>query len=271
MLPVVLIILCLLSALGGALLSSVTLDVSIGDAYQREIQVRALAEGGIEQAREWLRMSGAPPVSTTTPFITAAEYTVFLESETNGVYVLRSVAQIRRARKTVEMSVVRSGFPSLPMALNMAGDVGLDPRLTTPAGINRLVDEVSSRATEHYTAPVVLNNIGNGNDYRVTVVDSDCDFGPGAGYGVLVVRGRLTLVGDFTWNGLILVVGEGDLSADMSAQGRITGAVFLARTVDNNPAVANFDPARIAMVFDPSETDPARYRSPFKPISVREF
>src|SRR5689334_11726092 len=122
MLPVVLIFLCFLSALGGALLSSVTLDVSIGDAYQREIQVRALAEGGIEQAREWLRATGVPPVSTTTPFITAPDYAVFLESETNSVYLLRSVAQIGRARKTVEMFVVRSGFPSLPMAFNMAGD-----------------------------------------------------------------------------------------------------------------------------------------------------
>lgn len=271
MLPVVLILLCFLSALGSALLTSITLDVSIGDAYQRETQALALAEGGLAQAREWLRVSGAPRASTTMPFITGPDYAVFLESETNNVFVLRSTAQMGRTRKTVEISVVRSGFPSLPMGLSMAGDAGLDPRLTTRAGINRLVDEVSANAVQSYSGTTGLNNVGNGNDYRVVVVDGDCDFGPGAGYGVLIVRGRLTLWGNFVWNGLILVVGEGELTADVGARGRITGGVFVARTVDSNPALATIDPVNIAIVLDRSETDPTQYKAPYKPISVREF
>src|SRR5215510_4957611 len=52
-----LMMLFLLAALGGALLSSITLDVWIGDNHRSAMQSLYLAEAGIEEAREALRTS----------------------------------------------------------------------------------------------------------------------------------------------------------------------------------------------------------------------
>src|SRR5262245_63927970 len=52
-------ILSLLSILGGALLTSTTLDIWIGDNYKTRTQALYLAEAGVEQAREELLQSAS--------------------------------------------------------------------------------------------------------------------------------------------------------------------------------------------------------------------
>src|SRR5215831_16827857 len=63
-----LIMLALLMALGGALLSSVMLDVVIGDNYRSEAALLYLAETGIEDARGALQISE----NTTSQLLVAA-------------------------------------------------------------------------------------------------------------------------------------------------------------------------------------------------------
>ena len=326
--------------LGSALLTSVTLDVAIGENYRSETQLLYLAESGIEDARQVLRDStislsqrlaaaaGADGAlssfddldallnnsddipllhggtrttgkqMTDTSGRDAGRYFVFIRndptdgwtstSDTNQIVTLRSVAVLGKSRKSLDVTLMKWRFPSLPATLVLDGSpamfvptdpvselsgrdasasgddrhaIGvldaadkalvlasiadvvlldgsdgslLDPRLSTPAGIERIVGTVVSNATEvmnpGWNGRAVIGNMGNSQDYRVVVVNGDCEMNSSAGYGVLLVRGNLKLSSNFRWNGLILVVGQGQVDWVQPGHGEIFGLVFVART-----------------------------------------
>ncbi len=60
-------LLSFLAVLGGALLTSMTIDVRIGDNYKTHTQALYLAEAGIELARENIRASGLPTLDAPWP------------------------------------------------------------------------------------------------------------------------------------------------------------------------------------------------------------
>jgi hypothetical protein len=70
----------------------------------------------------------------------------------------------------------------------------------------------------------------NNPDGVLTFVDGDFTLGPGTptGQGTLIVTGTLTLSGSFNWNGVIMVLGEGDVYRSGGGQGNIYGAMFVA-------------------------------------------
>jgi hypothetical protein len=78
-----------------------------------------------------------------------------------------------------------------------------------------------------------------------TLVDGDLDIGDAAGGGLLVVTGKLTISGNFTFKGLILLVGKGDLEARGSTCS-ITGGVFLAG-ISNSHGRSNWEPVRLTV------------------------
>ena len=56
--------------------------------------------------------------------------------------------------------------------------------------------------------------------------------GNGNGYGILVVTGTLTVKGTVQWNGLVLVIGQGNLQMD--GTNSFYGAVLVAKTKDSS-------------------------------------
>ena len=68
-------------------------------------------------------------------------------------------------------------------------------------------------------------------DGVLTFVDGNLVLGPGnpTGQGTLIVTGDLTLNGNFNFNGVILVLGEGHVYRTGGGQGNIYGAMFVAR------------------------------------------
>ena len=54
--------------------------------------------------------------------------------------------------------------------------------------------------------------------------------GSTSGYGVLVVTGNLILNGDFTWHGLVLVIGAALTTENGGGQGQITGSMYVGNT-----------------------------------------
>lgn len=67
-----------------------------------------------------------------------------------------------------------------------------------------------------------------GQDPGVTWIDGDLRVGDGVeGGGMLIVTGRLTISGSFTFSGLILVIGAGELDAS-GCEGTVNGGVLLA-------------------------------------------
>ena len=71
----------------------------------------------------------------------------------------------------------------------------------------------------------------NRPDGVFTFVDGDLIIGPGdpSGQGLLIVTGNLTLKGDFQWNGIILVLGQGNVIREGGGHGDIFGALFIAK------------------------------------------
>ena len=64
-----------------------------------------------------------------------------------------------------------------------------------------------------------------------TFVDGDLTLGPGnpTGQGTLIVTGKLTLDGNFNFNGVIMVLGTGEVYRSGGGNGNIYGALFVAK------------------------------------------
>jgi hypothetical protein len=60
-------------------------------------------------------------------------------------------------------------------------------------------------------------------------VNGRVDLTGGSGYGILLVRGDLTVTGGVTWNGLIVVESPGVVRWN-TTDGLVNGAVFLGQT-----------------------------------------
>jgi Tfp pilus assembly protein PilX len=69
------------------------------------------------------------------------------------------------------------------------------------------------------------------SDGVLTFVDGNLTLGPGnpSGQGTLIVTGDLTLDGNFNWNGVIMVFGEGRVFRNGGGHGNIYGAMFVAK------------------------------------------
>jgi hypothetical protein len=68
-------------------------------------------------------------------------------------------------------------------------------------------------------------------DGVLTFVNGDLTLGPGnpTGQGTLIVTGNLTLDGNFNFNGVIMVLGEGRVIRNGGGHGNIYGAMFVAK------------------------------------------
>jgi len=157
---------------------------------------------------------------------------------------LRSAGSIGPARRTIEVRLKRSGFPALPDAVTLNENeevpfpVGRDAQLEAPEDLEGIVEGIARHATDVHNpgvgASVSLGPIGSPTDYRIVVVNGDCEFESATGYGILLVRGDLALNGTVSWNGLILVIGQGVLRASTTTVAWVSGAVFLTRTRAND-------------------------------------
>jgi hypothetical protein len=283
-----LLTLLLLSVLGAALISATTVDVWIGNNYQTATQLLYLTESGIEDGRETLSRGLLPP--SPLPFIKdkalladsgreVGRYSVYLVR--SNPLTLQSIGNIGPARKTIEVRLVNAVFPNFPSAITRsegAANDGVDTRLKTPSGAERLVEGIRRNATDVFES-ASLGPVGSPTDYRVVVVNGNCEFAGAAGYGILLVRGELTLSRNFAWNGFVLVIGQGVVRLQGSANGWVSGGIFVSRTkgadgvlLDHlGPTTFDLGTSTLNATRSTDEMDRANQRFPFVPTSYREF
>src|SRR5262245_48345429 len=91
-----LLVLSFLSVLGGALLTTSTIDIWIGDNYTKGMQSLYVAEAGVEHARELLRSSSRTPsewltfaAGTDGQLLTADDRPIINASFGSGFYEVR--------------------------------------------------------------------------------------------------------------------------------------------------------------------------------------
>ena len=289
-----LLVLSFLTVLGGALLTTSTIDIWISDNYKTATQSLYLAEAGIEDARELLRTSGRIPTDFLNasagfdrqlatvddqPLIPSRQlvdvsgqpsgrYEVWLTNDnadgvvsltdSNQVLNLMSVGQIGSTRKTIEVTVQKGRFP----------DTDSDPRLKSVAGLESLAASITKNA-DLYTG-ATLGSAGGPSDYRVIAVEGNLDLGPGTGYGILLLRGELTVVGDITWNGLIVVIGQGVLRWKPVVTGVINGGLFTARTRAVDGSLLSTPMGVMYNITDAAQIKTANQAFPFSPIAIKE-
>jgi Tfp pilus assembly protein PilX len=255
-----LMVLAFLTVLGGALLTTTTIDIRISDNFKTGVQSLYVAEAGIEQAREFLRTSSSSPTQLLT---TAAErplisgelvghYDVWLRNDnadgpasridTNDVLTLLSIGRIANAQKIIEVTVRKATVNFSDPILLARITANANDVFNPPAGL-----------------PQPIANYGSPGNYRIVVVNGDVNLGWGSGYGILLANGSVVVEGSFTWNGFIIVTNPGALQWN-TADGLVNGAVFVGQTKILESWIHD----------DPSAIAAANKLLPYIPIAIRE-
>ena len=106
---------------------------------------------------------------------------------------------------------------------------------SSPVELDNMVAALSNVADTTYTcgigAPCSPSGaVGTPANPQITYVNGDFNFGNGSGAGILIVTGTLSFTGNATFNGLILVIGQGSISESGGGNGGFNGSVFIAKT-----------------------------------------
>jgi len=118
----------------------------------------------------------------------------------------------------------------------------LAPSWMTPASLDAMAQDITK------SADVVLDGKSSGPAHgsnlptmspttpMTVAVNGDLDLTNwhGIGYGLLLVTGTLTYDPDATWEGLVLVIGQGTFVSTRSGVNGLDGAVFMAQTRDSS-------------------------------------
>jgi hypothetical protein len=131
-----------------------------------------------------------------------------------------------------------TGTGGTPSVVNSGptGSNQLSGTWSTPSALNNLVAQIANGADQSFTcgigAPCNFPATGLGTDAAplITFVNGDFNFGANSGSGVLVVTGTLNITGNSSFNGLILIIGQGQMTESGSGNGQFNGSIFLAKT-----------------------------------------
>jgi hypothetical protein len=130
---------------------------------------------------------------------------------------------------------------------NVSNVTGLPPNYQTPSGLDALVQSITQGADVVVSVPPGQSanpsvfppamTASNPNPVPMTIVvngNLDLTGWHNTGYGLLVVTGTFYYDPDASWNGIIMVVGQGQFVSTRGGTGQINGAVLVARTRDSS-------------------------------------
>lgn len=83
--------------------------------------------------------------------------------------------------------------------------------------------------SRYFTPATPPTDFGSSTTPKITFVDGDADLTPANGAGLLVCTGNLTLEGSAVFDGLILVLGQGNLTRSGGGNGTTLGSILVAR------------------------------------------
>jgi hypothetical protein len=113
----------------------------------------------------------------------------------------------------------------------------MDLNWMTPSGLDAIVQDITNGADAVITGPASPGSFPSGMSasHPMTIVvngDLDLNGWRNTGYGLLLVTGTLHYDPDATWEGVVLVIGQGNFVSTRGGTGGIDGAVFIAKTRD---------------------------------------
>jgi hypothetical protein len=111
--------------------------------------------------------------------------------------------------------------------------------LSTVDGLTNLANSITTAAGPNvYGLSPLPNpstlNLGTDAAPVINVVQGDYTFG-GSGAGILLVTGTLTFNGSPSYNGIILVIGQGNVQKNGGGNGTLNGSLFVANLYSDTP------------------------------------
>lgn len=121
-----------------------------------------------------------------------------------------------------------------PSVVN-ASSTSFSGEWSTPAQLDNMVQALANVADTTYSCGIGAGcspsgNVGTDANPQITYVNGDFNYGNASGAGVLIVTGTLSFSGNAKFDGLILVIGQGQMSESGGGNGGFNGSVFLAKT-----------------------------------------
>jgi hypothetical protein len=115
----------------------------------------------------------------------------------------------------------------------------MDPNWLTPSGLDAVAQDITNNADAVIQGPATPSSFPSGMSptHPMTIVvngDLDLNGWHNTGYGLLLVTGTLHYDPDASWQGVVLVIGQGNFVSTRSGTGEIDGAVFVAQTRDSS-------------------------------------
>lgn len=119
-----------------------------------------------------------------------------------------------------------------PYAVEQVAISDLPSWLQTADDARQLVIGLRTMAqnnSRYFTPATPPTDFGSSTTPKITFVDGDADLTPANGAGLLVCTGNLTLEGSAVFDGLILVLGQGNLTRSGGGNGTTLGSILVAR------------------------------------------
>jgi Tfp pilus assembly protein PilX len=119
--------------------------------------------------------------------------------------------------------------------------------LSTVDGLNSLVSSVTTMAGSNVYGPSPLPspstlNPGTNASPVINVVQGDYTM-PASGSGILLVTGTLTMNGNPSFNGVILVIGKGSVVKNGGGNGTLDGSLLVANLYSDPPTYSHLIPS----------------------------
>jgi len=130
-----------------------------------------------------------------------------------------------------------TGSGSTPSVAN-AGSTGTGQyggTWSSPSQLDALVNSLANVADVTYSCGIGTpcspsGAVGTNANPQITYVSGDFNYGDASGAGVMVVTGTLSFTGNASFNGLVLVIGQGIVTESGGGNGGFNGTVFVAKT-----------------------------------------
>ncbi|HWN75101.1 MAG TPA: hypothetical protein VNO13_05105 [Candidatus Udaeobacter sp.] len=180
-------------------------------------------------------INGQDQCNPAGPMVTAIGYTVTSGSDSSSGNIAAGAVPVANYLG----APLTTGPPPGPSTGSIAFLNTMNGNWLTPTGLDAVVQDITNNADSVITGPATPGSFPSGMSatHPMTIVvngDLDLNGWHNTGYGLLLVTGTLHYDPDATWEGGVLVIGQGNFVSTKSGTGGIDGAVFIAKTRDGS-------------------------------------
>jgi Tfp pilus assembly protein PilX len=156
--------------------------------------------------------------------------------------------------------------------------------MNTVQGLTALVNQVAAAANpaNTYTNASALANPGTRNNPIINVVTGDLNITNLTGAGILLIEGNASFSGRPNYNGIILVIGKGNVDMSGGGNGVIDGAMLVANLYNSSnqlltsgtpgiPTINFSGGGNMTIQYDSCWVAAMNQSSPYKSLGVREM